>query len=257
MRKVIALTVGSILVCSLGSACTASTSPQDAGAPFCSPETLMDLIPSLRNSEGKLQFPDPAVDLQAFYDVHQALTRAINTALTQSEMATTPEDAASRAHAPLTFGAEWRSAEVGVATDGRKITFPDTRFSSYGGASFLSGITPIDGTGGSFYKVVQPDGSISALVNAQPTNLPCVNGILLAEETSAGTWMPPSYALGPEGGEAFLIVDLCVDLASPVPNDQELLEPSASLFVAIQWADIPEFAHMRTDQQSIMHQHAN
>lgn len=261
MRKTFPAVAGILALVATLSSCSLAPSQgngADAGAAFCSPEALMELLPSLRNAEGKLEFPDPGTDLQGFYDVHQALTRAIDVAMSQSEMAITPQEAASQLHETLTFGPQWRSAEVGASTDGTRITFPDTRFASYGGESFLSGIRPIDGTGGSMYEVVGTSGAISSLVMAQPTNLPCVNRILLAEESSGGTWMPPSYALGPEGGEAFLIVDLCVDLADPTTLDgQPLLAPGASLFVALQWADIPEFAHMRTDQQSIMHRHAS
>ncbi len=257
MRRTLPTIVGVAAMIAALSSCSPAASEAgagDAGAPFCSPEALMELIPSLRNAQGQFELPDPGQDLQAFYDVHQALTRAIDVAISQSEMATTPQEAASQLHTALTFGSEWRGAEVGASTDGTRITFPDQTFSSYGGPSFLSGIRPIEGTGGSMYEVVGTNGKIGSLVLAQPTNLPCVNRIILAEESSGGTWMPPSYALGPEGGEAFLIVDLCVDLADPVSVDgQALLAPGASLFVALQWADIPAFAHMRTDQESIMH----
>jgi len=237
--------------------CASSSEPSaEVGSAFCSPEALVDLIPSLRNAEGQFQLPDPRTDLQGFYDAHQAITRAIEVALVQSQMATTPGDAAAAPHQTMTFGAKWRSAESGVSTDGSTITLPENggRFAAFGGPSFLSGIAPIAETGDSVYKVVESDGSISALVAAQPTNLPCVNRIILAEESSGGTWMPPSYALGPDGGPAYLIVDLCVDLANPVPGEQ-LLAPGASIFIAMQWADIPDFAHMRTDDRSIMHTH--
>jgi hypothetical protein len=221
------------------------------GESFCSPEGLMTLIPSLRNVDGLFQIPDPSTDLQGFYRVHQSLTNAISVALIQSQVQVDPRQAALNTYEPLTFGPDWRSAEVGVNTSGR-----DTDFSSaYGGQSFLSGIVPVSDSGGIFYQVVnETKGTVSSLVSPQPTTLPCVNRILLAEETSGGTWMPPSFALGPEGGEAYLIVDLCVDLANPgKAGGVSVLTPSASLFVAIQWADIPAFAHMKTDQQSVMH----
>lgn len=223
----------------------------EAGSSFCSPEGLMDLIPSLRNANGQFQIPDPNTDLQGFYKAHQSLTNAINAALAQSDMQQSPAQAAQNIHEPLTFSPNWRSAEVGVNTSGRATDFA----SAYGGQSFLSGIVPVDGSGGAFYQVVNSTKStVSSLVSPQPTSLPCVNRILLAEETSGGTWMPPSFALGPEGEDAYLIVDLCVDLADPGKVAQvPVLTPSASLFVAIQWADILEFAHMKTDQESVMH----
>lgn len=256
-RIIITLGLGTALCGVLLGGCTNSPAPAGAvGEAFCSPEALMDLIPTLRDADGRFELPDPRTELQGFYDAHQAITRAIDVALVQSQMDTTPSEAATNLHRTMTFGKEWRSAEVGVSTDGSTITLPEAggRFAAFGGASFLSGITPIAATGGSVYEVVQPDGSVSALVAAQPTNLPCVNRIILAEESSGGTWMPPSYALGPEGGPAFLIVDLCVDLANPTTfESQQLLAPGASIFIAMQWADIPAFAHMRTDDRSIMH----
>jgi hypothetical protein len=257
MHKTLPALAGVLALVATLSSCSLAPSQGDAGdaaSAFCSPEALMELMPSLRNDDGKLEFPDPGTDLQGFYDVHQALTRAIDVALTQAQGATTPQEAASQLHETLTFGPQWRSAEVGASTTGTLIYFPnDGRFASYGGTSFLSGIRPIEGTGNSMYEVVDPEGNIGSLVLAQPTELPCINRILLAEESSAGTWMPPSYALGPEGGEAFLVVDLCVDLAD-IHGD--VMAPGASLFVALQWADIPEFAHMRTDQESLMHRNA-
>jgi hypothetical protein len=172
--------------------CASSSEPSaEVGSAFCSPEALVDLIPSLRNAEGQFQLPDPRTDLQGFYDAHQAITRAIEVALVQSQMATTPGDAAAAPHQTMTFGAKWRSAESGVSTDGSTITLPENggRFAAFGGPSFLSGIAPIAETGDSVYKVVESDGSISALVAAQPTNLPCVNRIILAEESSGGTYI--------------------------------------------------------------------
>lgn len=238
------------------SACGAgsdSTQSDTAAANFCTPEGLMEVVPSLRNADGIFEVPDPTKDLDAFYDAHQAVTRAIDTALARASTSLTPSEAADQVHELLTFGSTWRSAEVGLAARGDNIVFEErneTRLASYGGVSFLNGIKPIPGTNSGFYQIDR-NGGVSSLVSPQATNLPCVNRLLLAEASAGGMWVPPSYAIGPEGGEAFFIVDLCLENLA-VNGDE--VAPGASLFVAFQWADIPEFKHMQTDQKSIMHQ---
>jgi len=234
----------------------------DPGSAFCSPEGLVALIPSLRGAGGRLQLPDPGADLAAFFAAHQALTRSVDVALTQSVLTTTPKLAAAKPFPALTFGPNWRSAELGLTTNGTASAFIEangTAFTSFGGPSFLTGITPVPGTQNSFYQVIDPANSkVAALVTTAPTNLPCVNQVLLSQVASSGTWMPPSYALGPKGGDAFLIVDYCVDLAQAAPSatsQQIVMVPGASLFKAIHWADTPAFAHMATGQMSIMHNH--
>lgn len=213
----------------------------------------MRLVPATQNASGQFQIPDPSTDLSAFLDVHQALTRVITTTLTQAETDQDPYAVADEPNAPLKFGSAWRSAEIGAATDGDKITFPDTSFASYGGKSFMSGIAPVPETGESMYQIVQ-DGKIPALVNAQPTAVPCVNRILLAAANTGGTWAPPSFAIGPEGGDAILVIDLCLDIAKAVQvAGESALAPNGAIFVALQWADIDDLAHMRTDQESELH----
>ena len=236
--------------CSSGSSSSADGA---AGADFCTPEGLMEAVPSLRNADGKLEVPDPTKDLDAFYDAHQAVTRAIDTALARVSTSLTPAEAADQVHQPLTFGSAWRSAEVGLAARGDEIVFQekgDKRLAAYGGVSFLNGIKAIPGTNDGFYQI-NKDGEVASLVTPQATNLPCVNRLLLAEASAGGMWVPPSYAIGPEGGDAFFIVDLCLENLA-VTGEQ--VAPGASLFIAFQWADIPEFEHMATDQKSIMHQ---
>ena len=238
----------------------------DPGSAFCSPEGLVALIPSLRGAGGRLQLPDPGANLAAFFAAHQALTRSVEVALTQSVLTTTPKLAAAKPYPALTFGPNWRSAELGLTTNGTAAAFIEgngTAFTSFGGPSFLTGITPVPGTQNSFYQVLvtsnPANSKVAALVTTAPTNLPCVNQVLLSQVASSGTWMPPSYALGPKGGDAFLIVDYCVDLAQAAPSaahaQQTVMVPGASLFRAIHWADTPAFAHMATGQTSIMHNH--
>ncbi len=236
--------------------CSSGADSTDAGAAsadFCTPEGLMEAVPSLRNAEGQLEIPDPTKDLDAFYSAHQSVTRAIDTALVQASNSLTPAEAAEQIHKPLTFGPAWRSAEVGLGALGDDIVLEEKkgkRLASYGGPSFLSGIKPVPGTNNGFYQIDNQT-EVASLVTPQATNLPCVNRLLLAEASAGGMWVPPSYAIGPEGGDAFFIVDLCLENVS-VLNDQ--VGPGASLYVAIQWADIPAFKHMQTEQKSIMHQ---
>jgi hypothetical protein len=84
--------------------------------------------------------------------------------------------------------------------------------------------------------VSKPDGSIPALVYAEPTILPGVNRLVLAAANSGGFWQSPSYALGNKKGEAWLIVDKCVDVAQvATENGKQRLIPNAELFTAIHW----------------------
>lgn len=219
----------------------------------CTPESVSDVLPQLLdNSTGSPLFtiPSPKADLDAYFNAQNALTRAIDVALHQSMAGLSLTEANKQEWQTIRFGSAWRSAEVGITTVGGAVP---TIEKAYGGPSFIDGAQVVPGTADRYFEVVDEAGARTSLLSAFPTTLPCVNTIMLAEETSAGTWMPPSYALGRPGEDAWLIVDRCVDLAAPTSSGA-LLSPSASLYIAIQWADVPEFAHMRTDQaQSMMH----
>ena len=210
-------------------------------------------MPSLINNEtGLFTIPSTKTDLPGFFRVHQQITKAIDTALVRSQIELTPALAAAQDFKPIRFGPSWRAAEIGVTSNLSNVTVSP----AYGHESFINGIVPVNGTDGQLYSVIrEKDGAATSLVSPQPTTLPCVNTILLAEATSAGTWIPPSYVLGKPGGQGWLVVDRCVDIASP--NSINLLSPSASLYLAIQWSDdVPEFAHMRTNDTSTMHHEA-
>jgi len=98
------------------------------------------------------------------------------------------------------------------------------------------------------------DGTVPATVYAEPTILPCVNRIVLAAANSGGFWQSPSYAVGDEKGEDWLIVDKCVDVAQAATgNGPQRLIPNAELFTAIHWADMPAMEHMRTDEKGTHH----
>jgi hypothetical protein len=216
---------------------------------------LMRLIPQLKNANGQFAIPNPKTDLQGFLLVHQSLTNIIETALAQASAKADPYAVAGGNQKSLTFPSSWRSAEVGVMTDGKTVSFPDDgNFAGYGGESFLSGMTVVPGTSGTFYQVAKPDGKVPALVYAQPTLIPCINRLVLAAADTAGTWLPPSYALGTKDGKAYLIVNKCIDLGLAVNQDgAQLLRPNGILFTAIQWADSPDLASMRTNDKC--HQH--
>ena len=96
-----------------------------------------------------------------------------------------------------------------------------------------------------------PD-AIPALVYPMPTGLACVNRLVLAAANTVGSWPAPTYALGPAGGEAFLIVNICQDLGH-VAAGQTFLGPNAELIVAMQWADTPDMARFRTDRSTHRH----
>lgn len=98
------------------------------------------------------------------------------------------------------------------------------------------------------------DGSCPAIVYAEATLLPTVNRITLAAANTGGTWQPPSYALGNAKGEAWLIIDKCVDVAlTGQAAGTSVLIPNAELFAAIHWADTPEMAHLRTEEPAHNH----
>lgn len=216
----------------------------------------MRLVPQFRNSDGHFQVPDPTKDLAAFLAAQQGLSNAIEMVLTQANATGDPYRVSTKRNAPLTFGAHWRAAEIGIQTDGKTIDFVNPKFASYGGRSFLEGLRSIDKTRGVFY-VIASEGGFPALIYSMPTALPCVNRLVLAADNSAGSWPQPTYALGPSaGGEAFLIVNICQDLGKAVsvgPDKQTLLSPNAELFLAFQWADTEDMAAFRTDQKSHRH----
>lgn len=221
---------------------------------LCSPEGLMELVPELEGADGRFAIPDPTRDLEGFLDVQHGLTNAVEITLARTNAQADAGTVADDLPETMTFGNRWRSAEIGIETDGTTVSFPDgDDLSSYGGPSFLNGVEPVEGTGGVFYAV-EDDGQVPALVTAQPTTHPCVNRIELGAANTAGTWLPPSYALGRPGEETFLILDNCIDLATVRGSgDAARLGPTAELFIAIQWADIPAFAHMRTDDAGHAH----
>jgi hypothetical protein len=238
---------------------SSNTTKSSAVNDLCSTDGIAKLVPQLRDANGKFTIPNPNSDLASFVAAQRALSNVISVALTQAESKVDIESVANSIKDPVTFPQAWRSAEVGVGTDGNKIVYPeatnnDNAFTSFGGKSFINGITAVAGSKGNFFQVNRGDGTIPALVSPVPTLLPCVNRLILAQDSSAGTWMPPSYVLANSNGEAFLIVDLCVDLAQPKSlSGTEVLTPSAEIFIAMQWADTEELAQFRTDD--VAHNH--
>lgn len=235
--------------------CSDAGSVSATGKNLCSTDGLMQLVPGLANSDGQFQVPNPTTDLDSFLKVQQGLTNAIDVQLVKASVEMTAQSAAENVRPAMTFQKDWRSAEIGVSTDGKTVSLPDGGvLGSYGGKSFLSGIEPVPGSSNAFFQVTKPDGSVSALVSAVPTVLPCVNRLTLAAANTAGTWQAPTYALGDESGDAYLIIDSGVDLAtSGEVNKQPILKPTAELFTAIQWAETPETSYMNTGAPARQH----
>jgi len=235
--------------------CSDAGSVSATGNNLCSTDGLIQLIPELANSDGQFEIPNPTTDLDGFLKVQHGLTNAIDVQLVKASVEMTAQAAAENVRPAMTFQKEWRSAEIGVSTNGKTTTFPDGgALGSYGGQSFLSGIEPVPGSSNAFFQITKPDGSVRALVSAVPTVLPCVNRLALATTTTAGTWLPPTYALGDEDGNAYLMVDSSATLAtSGEVNRQPVLRPTAALFTAIQWADTPETSYMNTDAPPRQH----
>ena len=137
---------------------------------------------------------------------------------------------------PTRLPPSWRSSEIAVRTDGQTASCADQgpNCASYGSTSFLNTLEPVEGLERTFYRSVATDGSVPALVYLQPTAVPSVSRILLAAANSAGIWLPAAYALGPAGGDAFLIVNNCLDLAKA---DNGTLKPGSMLVAALQWVE--------------------
>ncbi|MTH96604.1 hypothetical protein [Roseibium sp. RKSG952] len=250
---------GAILVAAALSAImpgTAHAEPNTAANDLCSKEGLMRLVPQFRSDDGTFKVPDPTTDLDAFLAAQQGLSNAIEMILTQANMAADPYRAAIDRHDPLTFGREWRAAEIGIQTDGHTIRFADPAFAAYGGQSFLEGLSPIGETQGVFYSI-EIEGRHPALIYPMPTALPCVNRLILAAGNTVGSWPMPTYALGSGSGEdAFLIVNICQDLGTTAPMDTTkpaTLRSNAMLIVAFQWADTEDMARFRTGQKTHRH----
>ena len=228
---------------------------QNAAQDLCSTDGLMRLVPQLKNKDGKFQIPDPVQNPKAFLDAHTSLTNVIEIALAQATTHENPYLVSNLGHTPLKFGSAWRSAEVGLQTNGQVLSFPDNnQFASYGGVSFMSGITPLKQGAGYYYSISKPDHSIPALVYVQPTLLPCVNRVDLAAANTVGSWLTPTYVLGTVQGDAYLVIDKCLDLGHSITeHGNQYLAPNAILFSAMQWADTDELKHMRTNQKAHTH----
>lgn len=232
-----------------------SAQPSAAAQDLCSKDGLMRLVPQFRNADGRFQVPDPKEDLATFLAAQQGLSNAIEMILAQANATGDPYAVAAGRNAPLTFGAHWRAAEIGIKTDGHTIGFADADFAAYGGHSFLEGLHPIERSDGVFYAI-EADGEFPALVYPMPTVLPCVNRLYLAADNTVGSWPPPTYALGPEaGGEAFLIVNICRDLGTgtTLTGGESVLEPDAMLILAFQWADTEDMSEFRTEAKAHRH----
>lgn len=223
---------------------------------LCSPEGLMSVIPELKSKEGKLQIPDPTKNLSEFYKVHNKLSNLILAELTKAYIKMSPSEIGDSIYnTPLVLDKKWRSAEIGIATNGNKIYFPDSgNFASFGGTSFMNNIEIIPNTNKSLYAITSPEGNKPAIVSLQPTVLPCVNNLDLAAANTAGIWSSPSYALGDTTGHAYMVVNKCIDLSKPKLIDGNIVAtPDAEIFIAIQWADTEKMSHMRTKTKGHRH----
>ncbi len=241
----------SVFAIAIATSAFAAKNPTTIEEDLSTPEGLMRLVPQLKNADGKFEIPNPKTDLNKFLTVHQSLTNIIEAALVKASENADLYSISSMPQTSLSFGQKWRGAEIGVKTDGTTISFPNNKkFAAYGGESFMTDLAPVAETQGSFYQVNKPDGSIPAIISAQSTLLPCVNRLVLAAADTTGTWMHPSYALGTKDGKAFLVVNKCIDMGLATNQDgKNQLLANAELFTAIQWADLPEFAHMKSNDR--------
>ena len=216
---------------------------------LCSPEGLMRLIPQL-NVNGQFTIPNPNTDLQTFLSAQQGLSNAIDMILAQENISQNPSDVGILPSRPLIFASNWLSSEVGIQTEGKKLSSPEAggKSGGYRVQSFLTGLTPVPLSQGSIYAIKQSNPTYQALVYPMPTSHPCVNRLVLAANSTAGLWPTPTYALGryqlDNNGlpmrdkhlSAYLIVNICLDLGTPaVINRQSVLRPNAMIILALHW----------------------
>ena len=222
----------------LGLALPASAlSPRDLEHQLGSKQGIAELVPGFRDARGRFHVPDPTEDPKAFLKAQQTLTILIDQAESQALNRLTSNEVERRLRGtPTRLPPSWRSSEIAVRTDGQTARCADQgpHCASYGAASFLNTLEPVEGLEKTFYRSVAADGSVPALVYLQPTAVPSVSRILLAAANSAGIWLPAAYALGPAGGDAFLIVNNCLDLAKA---DNGSLKPGSMLVAAVQWVE--------------------
>ena len=212
-------------------------SPSDLDRQLGTKEGIARLMPSFRDTKGHFQVPDPTRDQQRFLTAQQTLTLLIDQAESRAlNRLSAAELQRQLSGKPTRLPEQWKRSEIAVRTDGYTQSCGDEGLncSAYGSASFLNKLEPVNGLETAFYKSVNAQGDAEALVYLQPTAVSNVSRILLAGANTAGVWIPAAYALGPQGGDAFLIVNNCLDLAKA---DNGVLKPSAMVVAALQWVD--------------------
>ena len=212
-------------------------STRDLERQLGSKQGIAELVPGFRDGRGRFHVPDSTKAPEAFLKAQQTLTILIDQAESQALNRLTPNEVQRRlSGTPTRLPPSWRSSEIAVRTDGQIASCADQgpNCASYGSASFLNTLEPVEGLERTFYRSIASNGSVPALVYLQPTAVPSVSRILLAAANSAGIWLPAAYALGPAGGDAFLIVNNCLDLATA---DNGTLKPGSMLVAALQWVE--------------------
>jgi len=216
---------------------------------LCSPEGLAQLIPQF-NVNGQFTIPDPNADLPKFLSAQQGLSNAIEMILAQENTRQNAAEVGSLPSRPLLFGSKWLASEVGIQTDGTKLSSPEPggKFGGHRIQSFLTGLAPVPLSQGTIYAIEQANPTYRGLVYSMPTSHPCVNRVVLAAGNTVGTWPAPTYALGryqlDGNGQpmrdkpltTYLLVNICLDLGmSAVIAQQSVLRPNAMIIVALHW----------------------
>jgi hypothetical protein len=239
-----------VLVVAVSASSLSNAAPLSAQAELlCSPEGLMRLIPQF-NVNGQFTIPNPNADLPTFLSAQQGLSNAIDMILAQENISQNPSEVGSLPSRPLMFSSNWLSSEIGIQTDGTKLSSPESggKFGGYRVRSFLTGLTPVPLSQGRIYVIKQSNPTYQALVYPMPTSHPCVNRLVLAAGNTTGFWPTPTYALGryqlDSNGQpmrdkplaTYLIVNICLDLGTAaVVNRQSVLRPSAMIILALHW----------------------
>lgn len=240
-------------------AISAAATAEDTGhSALCAPAGVAERLGLGLDPQGRVSLPDPTDPEQrdAFWRVHNGLTATIETELARSKLALDPVAAAR--HAKVSgprLPPYWRATAVGAGTMVSELWCPVTHQRLEGHCAVSAVGSPLSrlepfGTLGDvgearfFWQVVSGEQagprSYPGLLYAEPTVHPCISTLRLAAASTLTTCLD-GWILHEGEGEAFLIVDNCVDLydaagtelKSAITQDERKPRPSVAFIAAI------------------------
>ena len=142
-------------------------STRDLERQLGSKQGIAELVPGFRDGRGRFHVPDSTKAPEAFLKAQQTLTILIDQAESQALNRLTPNEVQRRlSGTPTRLPPSWRSSEIAVRTDGQIASCADQgpNCASYGSASFLNTLEPVEGLERTFYRSIASNGSVPALV---------------------------------------------------------------------------------------------